>query len=126
MKIEDLKETILYEDDDLALVAIEESTTTLKLALKGKAGHLIKDVDKLAKKGMQKAGIIGAYAMDNLKRYKNLKKASNRSIAFYARNIWERKTYQKMVDHLKSSGQYKIVRTFPYPGGGRSWELRGK
>lgn len=126
MKLETLKEHILWEDDEIALVAIEEGTSTLKVALKGKAGRLIKDIDKLAKKGMQKAGIIGAYALDNLKRYKKLKHNSNRSLAFYARSYQEKRTYARMVKDLTKSGQYKVVRTFPYPGGGRSWELQRK
>ena len=127
MRLEQLKEDVIWEDEELALVVIDESaTSTLKVALKGKAGKLIKDIDALGKKGIQKAGIIGAYATDHLKRYKNLKRSSNRSLAFYARNVWERKAYQKMVDQLKRSGKYKIIRTFPYPGGGRMWELRHK
>ena len=126
MKLEEINEFVLWDDEEMALVLYETATSSLQVALKGKAGKLIKDIDALGKKGIQKAGIIGAYALDNLKRYKNLKKASNRSIAFYARNIWERKAYQKMVDQLKKSGQYKIIRTFPYPGGGRLWELRRK
>jgi len=127
MKLEELREEIVWEDAEMVLVAIDEGAKEpLKLTLKGKAGKLIKDVDALAKKGIQKAGIIGAYATDYLKRYKFLKKSSNRSIAFYARNIWERKSYQSMVDELKKTGHYKLIRSFPYPGGGRMWELRRK
>lgn len=126
MKLETLHEIILWEDEEMKLVAIEESTTSLKLALKGKAGRLIKDVDKLAKKGIQKAGIIGAYANDHLKRYKNFKHNANRSVAFYARSHQEKRTYEKLVKELQRGGQYKVVRTFPYSGGGRMWELKRK
>ena len=127
MKLTDLHEIVLYEDHELMLVALDEGgTTSLKVALKGKAGKLIKDVDALAKKGVQKAGIIGAYATDHLKRYKNFKKQSDRSVAFYARNIWEKKAYEKMIKELTKSGTYRVVKTLPYPGGAKMWELRRK
>lgn len=126
MKLETLYEEVVWEDDEMALVAIEESATSLKLALKGKAGHLIKDIDKLAKKGIQKAGIIGAYANDHLKRYKALKHNTHRSVSFYARGHQEKRTYEKMVKELTKAGQYKVVRAFPQPGGGKMWELRKK
>ena len=127
MKLQDLHEIVLYEDNELALVAIEEAaTSTLRVALKGKAGKLIKDVDALAKKGIQKAGIVGAYALDNLKRYKKFKHNTTRSVTFYARGVQEKHAYEKMIKELTKGGAYKIVRTLPYASGAKMWELRRK
>lgn len=120
MKLEDLKEDILWEDDNIKLVGhIHEQT--LQMALKGKAGHLIKDVDAIAKKGLAKAGIIGSFAYDQLKRYKTTK---YKTIAFYARKVRERRAYESLIKTLTGTGQYKVIRTFPYAGGGRMWELK--
>ncbi len=127
MKLQDLHEIVLYEDNELQLIALDEgSTSTLKVALKGKAGKLIKDVDALAKKGIQKAGIIGAYALDNLKRYKKFKHNTTRSVTFYARGVQEKRAYEKMIKELTKGGAYKVARTFPYPSGARMWELKRK
>lgn len=127
MKLQDLQEQVIWEDDEISLVLIENFTSkSLKVLLKGKAGKLIKDVDALAKKGIQKAGILGAFASDYLKRYKTLKTASHRSVAFYARNVQEKRAYEKMINQLKKSGNYRVVRTIPYSGGGRMWELKVK
>ena len=126
MKLQDLHENILWEDDEMQLVITEASTSTLQVALKGKAGELVKDVDKLAKQGIQKAGIIGAFALDHLKRYKKFKHNTNRSIAFYARGTQEKRAYEKMIKAITKTGEYKIVRTFPYASGGRMWEIRKK
>lgn len=123
MKVQELQEQTIWEDDDIALT-ITESATTLQLAIKGKPGSILKDVDAIAKKGIQKAGIVGAFALDHLKRYKKFKAAGTRTIAFYARNIQERRAYERMIATLKKSGHFKVVRTFPYPGGGRLWEIK--
>lgn len=126
MKLETLHEDILWEDEDMKLTIMEAGTSTLKVALKGKAGELVKDVDKLAKQGIQKAGMIGAFALDHLKRYKKFKHNANRSLAFYARGTQEKRTYEKMLKALTKTGEYKIVRTFPYASGGKMWEIRKK
>lgn len=125
MKLQDINEVTIWEDDEIALT-LTESTTSLQVALKGKPGKLIKDIDAIAKKGIQKAGIIGAFALDHLKRYKKFKASSQRSLTFYARNVHERRAYERMINTLKKSGNFKIVRTFPYAGGGRLWEIRWK
>lgn len=126
MKLTELKEEIVYEDDEIQFVFITEDTGDMRAVLKGKAGHIVKDINKLAKKGIQKAGIISAYAGDHMKRYKKFKKTSKRAVAFYARNVWEKKAYDKIVKTLTKSGKYKVIKTYPYPGGARVWEIRAK
>ena len=117
MKLLDLTEEVIYEDDELTFVAIL-CEKQLKLALKsGKA-------EVIGKIGMKKAGALGSLALDHLKRYDKLKAASRRSVVFYARNAQERRTYEKVVKNLLKSKEYKIVRTFPYAGGARHWELK--
>lgn len=125
MKLLDVHEEIIWENNEFALVLIEQyGTKPLKVALKGKSGKLIKDIGKLASRGIQKAGILGAFASDYLKRYKTLKSASHRSIAFYARDVQEKRAYEKVIKHLTKDGQYKVIRSFPYAGGGKMWEIR--
>lgn len=127
MKLEDLHEEIIWEDDEIKLVLVEARTRlSPQLTLKGKSGRLIKDIDALAKKGIQKAGVIGVYALDHLKRYKKMKHNLTRTIAFYARNVQERRAYERVIKTLTKGKEYKVVRTFPYPGGGRMWELKRK
>ena len=109
MKLQDLKEEAIYEEDDLQIVAI---LTEKKAMIIGKGTKI------------SKAGALGSMALDHIKRYAKLKASSNRSIAFYARNAQERRTYEKVVKSLTKGKEYKIVRTFPYAGGARSWELK--
>lgn len=125
MKLLDVHEKVIWENDEFALVLIEQyGTKPLKVALKGKSGKLIQDIGKLASRGVQKAGILGAFASDYLKRYKTLKSASHKSVAFYARDVQEKRAYEKVIKHLTKNKQYKIVRTLSYPGGGKMWELK--
>ncbi len=118
MKLLDLKEEVVYKDDDFEIVAILTEKRAL-LTLKKGAAKLIGKGGKISK-----AGALGSYALDHIKRYAKLKASSNRSIAFYARNAQERRVYQKVVKDLTKSKEYKVVRTFPYAGGARSWELK--
>lgn len=119
MKISELHETIFWEDDDIALTGsvINES---LQLTLEGK-GKFLKDIDAIAKKGLNKAGMIGAYAYDQLKRYK---KQRYKTISFFARKTREKRTYEKLIKTLTDTGKYKVIRTFPYKSGGKMWELK--
>ena len=123
MKIQEIKEELIWEDSDLSLTILE-GTTSLQIVLKGKGGKIIKDVDVIAKKGVQKAGIIGSFALDHLKRYKNFKTSSNRTIQFFARDYHEKRAYEKIVKSLTKGKEYKVIKSFPYPSGGRSWELK--
>ena len=109
MKLTELKEELICEEDDLQITAI---LTEKKATIIGKGSKI------------SKAGALGSYALDHIKRYAKLKASSNRSIAFYARNAQERRAYEKVVKNLTKSKEYKIVRTFPYAGGARSWELK--
>lgn len=117
MKLLDLKEEVIYEEDGLQVVAVLTEKNAM-LTLKGSAGKLI------GKGGISKAGALGSYALDHIKRYAKLKATNNRTISFYARNAQERRAYEKVVKNLTKSKEYKIVRTFPYQGGARSWELK--
>lgn len=116
MKLLDLTEEVIYEDDELTFVAVL-CEKEVRLGFKGSKAELI------GKVGMKKAGALGSLALDHLKRYNKLKAASNRSIAFYARNTQERRAYEKVIKHLTKNKEYKVVRTFPYSGGARMWEL---
>jgi hypothetical protein len=123
MKLETLHEDILWEDEEIALTGtIISEKQQLRLAIKGKPGKIMKKgIDAAARRGLNKAGIIGAYAYDQLKRYKTQK---YKTITFYARKHREKRTYDKLVKTLTGTGQYKVVRTFPYAQGGRMWELK--
>jgi len=116
MKLQEIKEEVIYEDEDFQFVAVL-SEKQIKMIFKGGKPEVI------GKIGIKKAGALGSLAMDHMKRYAKLKASSNRSVAFYARNAQERRAYEKVVKNLTKSKEYKIVRTFPYAGGARSWEL---
>lgn len=117
MKLQDLKEEVIYEDDEVTFVATL-CEKEVRIGFKGGKAEVI------GKVGMKKAGALGSLALDHLKRYDKLKAASRRSVVFYARNVQERRTYEKVVKNLVKSKEYKIVRTFPYSGGARHWELK--
>jgi len=117
MKLLDLTEEVIYEDEEVSLVATL-CEKQLQLAIKGGGAEVI------GKVGIKKAGTLGSLALNHIKRYDKLKAASNRSIALYARNAQERRTYEKVVKSLTKGKEYKIVRTFPYAGGARMWELK--
>ena len=117
MKLLDLREEVIYEDDELTFVATL-CEKEVRLGFKnGKA-------EVIGKVGMKKAGALGSLALDQLKRYEKLKAASRRSVAFYARNKQERRAYEKVIKSLTKGKEYKIVRTFPYSNGARMWELK--
>ncbi len=118
MKLLDIKEEVVYEEDGFQIIAILTEKKAA-LSIRASAGKLIGKGGKISK-----AGALGSYALDHIKRYAKLKAASNRSIAFYARNTQERRAYEKVVKNLTKNKEYKIVRTFPYAGGARSWELK--
>lgn len=125
MKLQELKEQIVWEDEDIA-ITLTERQDSLQLAIKGKPGQFIKDVEQLAKKGLNNAGILGSYALEQIKRQKGIRGHRRRTMSFYARNTQERKAYEKLIKQLTKSGSFKLVRTFPFGGGGRSWELKPK
>lgn len=117
MKLLDLTEETIYEDNELQFVATL-CEKEIKLSFKHGKPEII------GKLGMKKAGALGSLALDHLKRYDKLKAASRRSVAFYARNTQERRAYEKVIRQLTKGKEYKIVRTFPYSGGARMWELK--
>lgn len=117
-------ETFEIWNHDSSQVILESRgrTSPLKVAIKGHAGKILKGLK--GSQGITGAGVLGAFAHDHLKRYKKFKTISNRSLAFYARDVHEQRAYQKMIDNLVKSKQYKIIRSFKYAGGAKMWELR--
>jgi hypothetical protein len=117
MELHEIGRQTLHEDDEVEISAVLNERKQIQVIFKGKKAEF------LNKLGTRKAGMLGSLALDQTKRYKKFKSASNRAIAFYARNIQERRAYEKVVKSLTKSGEYRIARTFPYTGGARMWEL---
>lgn len=123
---ESMESFVIWDKDDTTVIlekVTNKSPFNVKI-LKNKGGKILKGLK--GNQGLIGAGVLGAFAHDNLKRYKDFKTKSNRSLTFYARNTIEKKSYEKMIKQLLKSGQYKQIRSLPFAGGARMWELRLK
>ena len=111
------------EDYILFVEPLEEGV--IRAAVANKKGGLVRGLARTAVGLAKNPVVVGMAAGMAIDAYQNYKRNKRYTTRFYAKDMQERRLYQKIVDDLMRTGQYKKVRE-KYVSGGYMWELKRK
>lgn len=123
MKLAQLKEQIVAQNDDFHVVVLEESYGT-RLAVRPSRGGMLSSALRkgaaAAKANPGLAALAGGLAVAGFLGYQRNKR---NTVRLFAKDYRERQMYKKIVDDLMRTGGYKKVKE-KHASGGYMWELK--
>ena len=121
MKLVDIREEIIAEDDNFEVVALQEVFGT-RYGVRAKAGGVIRKGIKGIKANPGLAMAAGMLAVAGISAYNKNKR---NTVRLFAKGPQERRLYQGIVNDLMKTGHYQKKREKSVPGG-YLWELKRK
>lgn len=126
MKLTDIKEEIIINNDELTVVAINEARGTTRFAVRpSRGGMLNKTLRKGAAALTANPGLAVAGATLAVAGIAAYNKNKRNTVRLFAKDHRERTLYTKIINDLMKTGSYKKVRE-KHAGGGYMWELKRK
>ena len=123
MKLTDLKEEIIAEDDNYCVIAVNEAYGTRFSVRPTRGGAVRGALAKGAAKIKSNPGLAMAAGMLAVAGISAYNKNKRNTVRLFARSYQERQMYKKIVADLMRTGGYKKVKE-KYADGGYMWELK--
>ncbi len=119
MKLVDIREEIIAEDDNFEVVVLQESVAA-RFAVRAKKGGIISKGVKGIKANPGLAMAAGMLAVAGIATYNKNKR---NTVRLFAKGPQERRLYKGIVDDLMKTGHY-IKKREKHVQGGYLWELK--
>jgi len=125
VKLTDLKQEIIAEDDNFVVIALNEARGTRFSVRPSRGGRVKSSFRKgvaAVKSNPGLAGLAAGLAVAGISAYNRNKR---NTVRLFAKDYKEREMYKKIINDLMKTGQYKKTRE-KYAQGGYMWELKRK
>lgn len=123
MKLTDLNEEIIAQDENFVVVAVNEAAGMRFSVRPSRGGKLSSAFSKGAAAIKANPGLAALGAGLAVAGIASYNKNKRNTVRLFAKTHQERQMYKKIVNDLMRTGGYKKVRE-KYAGGGYMWELK--